>query len=158
MMIRRRHRPWIRALTGLVLATGGSQLRAAVPPCFNVVTPAPDAVGVPLDTRIVFEVTETDVQPHPQLFAVEAGKELALVLEDAKHSGPPAWRTPPPPGWTGPAHTSGVYSFKPREELKPRTRYEIRCWKAYACGKGNCPVSFTTGVARARPSVKPSPK
>jgi hypothetical protein len=146
-------------LTALILAAS-TGAHAAIPPCFNVVTPAPDATGVPLDTRLVFEVTETDVNPQPQLFAVEAGKEVevALDLEHAKHSGRPAWRTPPPPGWVGPAHTSGVYTFKPRVELKPRTRYEIRCWKAYGCGKGNCPVSFTTGVARAKPSAKPPPE
>lgn len=136
----------------------GSSARAAVPPCFNVVTPEPGATEVPLDTPIVFEVTETDVQPNPQLFAVEAGKDVPLKLEVAERSGPPAWRTPPPPGWTGPVHTSGTYTFRPLEELKPRTRYEIRCSRAYACGKGNCPVTFTTGTGRARrPSPKPSP-
>jgi hypothetical protein len=135
----------------LSILAGGAVTRAAVPPCFRVVTPEPDATNVPVDVRIVFHVTETDVRPDATLVEAGSGKTVPLDLVSSRHFGPPATRTPPPPGWTGPSHTSGNYTFRPLEELKPRTRYEIRCWKAYDCGKGNCPVSFTTGRAPAKP-------
>ena len=140
--------PSLSVVVALLSAGLGSAVHGAIPPCFTVETPQADATGVPTDTRIVFSVTETDVNPNPQLVVVGSEKEIPLELEAAQHSGPRWWSRLWPFGAPGRVHTSGRYTFKPREKLQPRTRYEIRCWRAHFCGKGSCPVVFTTGEAR----------
>jgi hypothetical protein len=146
------------ALLLVFLCAGGARTGdAAIPPCFDVVTPQPGATGVPTNVRIVLRVGQTDTRPYPHLFSLggEEEKEIDLDLEAQEHA---SWATPAPPGWTGPLNTSGRYTFKPREVLRPRTRYEIRCPGLCSCRQGGCSIVFTTGAGPARrPSPKPGP-